>query len=80
MKYTQEQLDKQYSAPSLRLLQTVGGYYRVEISGPDQLQNQEDRPRCFLSDVSRALTKAEAVQMAREWFDRMIDDTPSEEQ
>ena len=77
MSYTQADLDKQYQAPTLRLVQTVGGYYRVEISGPDQLQDQVARPRCFLSDVARALTKDDALRMAREWFDRMRDDSPS---
>jgi len=79
MKYTHEQLQKQYQAPSLRLVHTVGGYYRVEISGPDQLQSQEDRPRCFLSDIARALTKEDALRMAREWFDNMRDDGPKDE-
>lgn len=74
-KYTQADLDKQYEAPVLRLVKTVGGYYRVEVSGPDQLQDQRDRPRCFVSDIARAPTREAVLRMAREWFDRMRDES-----
>ncbi len=60
--------------PKLRLVATVGNYYRVEIHGEDDLR---DGPRNYaLMNIAAAWTREEALQQARAWFSGLIDDAP----
>lgn len=59
--------------PKLRLLQTVGGFYRVEIHGEDDLR---DPPRNYaVMNIGMAWTAVEALAQAQAWFAGLIDDT-----
>ena len=63
--------------PKLRLIQCIGGFYRVEIHGEDDLR---DPPRNFaVMNIGMAWTAEEAREQARAWFAGLIDDTPCRE-
>ena len=60
--------------PKLRLIQTVGGFYRVEIHGEDDLR---DPPRNYaVMNIGMAWTATEALQQAQAWFAGLSDETP----
>lgn len=61
-----------FTQPSVRVTETVGGYFRVVVHGPDNLQSQADRPRYCEMDIGRGGTKEEALKQAREWFDQLL--------
>lgn len=68
---------KSYVAkPSLRVVKTVGGFFRVIVHGPDALQDGE---RYFETDIGTAETKEDALQQARDWFASLQDCTPKSE-
>lgn len=73
LKPTNDYMD--FPQPRLRLLKTIGGYFRVEVHGPDNLQ---DNIGCAVMDIGRGPTKEAALQQAREWFNSLKDDTPHE--
>ena len=57
-----------YTAPRIAVVKTLGGYYRVYVHGPDNLQSQTDRPRYCEMDIGRGHTKEEALKAAEAWF------------
>lgn len=61
-----------FPQPNLSVVETVGGFFRVEIHGPDML-------RCnavyAAMDIGRGPTKEEAIKQAREWLAGMKDRT-----
>ena len=60
-----------FPQPKLRVIHTVGNYWRVEIHGQDYLR---DGPRNYaVMDIGRGATKAEALEQARAWFSTMED-------
>jgi hypothetical protein len=59
--------------PTLRVVRTVGDYFRVVVHGIDNLGDGE---RYAEMDIGRAATKREALKQARDWFRRMEDSTP----
>ncbi len=61
-------------APKLRLVATVGGFYRVEIHGQDDLR---DGPRNYsVMNIAYAWSRTDALQQAKDWFAGLIDETP----
>lgn len=68
--------DPVFTAPSIRIAKTIGGFYRVIIHGPDRLQSQTDRPRCFEADIGMSWDKETALKQARDWFNSIEDSTP----
>lgn len=64
-----------FKRPSLRVVNTMGGFFRVIVFGPDLNRNNQ-----FYSemDIGRGPTKQEAIDQAKEWFDSMKDETPKE--
>lgn len=63
-----------FPQPRLRVVKTVGGFFRVYIHGPDSLQDNET---FAVLDIGRGPTKEAAIAQAQEWFDRMADETPN---
>lgn len=61
---------KEYPRPALRIFETVGGYWRVEIHGPDQLR---DNKVYSVMDVGRGETREEAQAQAVEWFSSIVE-------
>ncbi len=58
--------------PSLRVVPTVGNYWRVVIHGEDNIR---DGPANYAEmDIGRGATKADALAEARAWFDGMKDE------
>lgn len=57
-----------YETPRIEVAEIIGGYWRVILSGPDLLQNQDDRLRCFNADIGRGRTREEALAAAATWF------------
>lgn len=55
-----------FPQPSISLYETIGGYFRVELHGPDYLR---DNQVYFVADIGRGPTKEAALAQAREWFD-----------
>jgi hypothetical protein len=57
----------------LQVFPTVGGFYRVVVHGPNDLQDPfpDGHPRFAECEVARADTKEEALEVARQWFDSM---------
>lgn len=66
-----------YTAPRISVSLTIGGFYRVYIHGPDNLQSQLDRPRYCEMDIGRGETKEEALKAAEAWFSFIEDRTPA---
>jgi len=61
-----------YPQPKLRLVKTVGNFFRVYVHGPDDLQDNE---RAAVMDIGRGPTREAAFKQAREWFASMEDDS-----
>ena len=61
-----------YPQPRLSIVETIGGYFRVEVHGKDSVQNNL---MYAVMDIGRGPTKEAALQQAREWFDSMVDRT-----
>lgn len=61
-----------FPQPALRVIKTVGGYFRVYIQGKDDLQ---DNLVYAVMDIGRGPTKDAALEQARAWFESMEDDT-----
>lgn len=58
---------------SLSVFHTMGGYYRVEIHGEDDLR---DGPCNYaVMNIGIAWTKEEALAQARTWFEGLKDET-----
>jgi len=70
--------DPEITQPSIRIVKTLGGFYRVILHGPDNLQSQRDKPRCFEADIGSSWDKQMALNQARKWFDSIEDDTPGD--
>lgn len=68
-----------YVAPRISVTATLGGYYRVVVHGPDNLQSQSDRPRFCEMDIGRGHTKEEALKAAEAWFSYIEDRAPKED-
>lgn len=62
-----------FKLPSLRVVETMGGYFRVMIHGPDLVR---DGNAYAQMDIGRGPTKEAALEQARQWFDGIEDDTP----
>lgn len=65
--------------PSITLSKTIGGFYRVILHGPDNLQSQSDRPRFCEMDIASSWDKDDALDQAAEWFKGLRDKTPDED-
>lgn len=61
-----------FPQPALRIVKTVGGYFRVYIQGKDDLQ---DNLAYAVMDIGRGPTKDSALAQARTWFEMMEDNT-----
>ena len=60
--------------PRLSICETVGGFFKVEIHGADELR---DGPRNFsVMYIGMAWTKDEALAQARDWFASLKDTCP----
>lgn len=64
-----------FPQPRLAIVETVGGYFRVEIHGLDALQNND---RYAMMDIGRGPTKEAALEQARAWFAGIKDRTVPE--
>jgi len=64
----------QFTQPSLRVVETIGGYFRVIVFGPDL-----NRDNQFYSemDIGRGSSKQDAIDQAKKWFEHMKDETPT---
>ena len=69
-----------YVAPRITVTETIGGFFRVVVHGPDNLQSQLDRPRYCEMDIGRGDTKEEALKAAEAWFSFIEDRTPATEE
>lgn len=76
----EEEIDERpyldHAIPSISIYETLGGFFRVVIHGPDNLQSQSDRPRFCEMDIGRGDTKEEALLRASHWFNDIEDRTP----
>lgn len=64
-----------FTKPSLSVVKTVGGFFRVEVHGVDSLQ---DGQTYAVMDIGRGPTKEAALEDARQWFAGIQDRTPKE--
>ena len=63
-----------FNQPTLRVVETMGGFFRVVVHGLDNLQ--QDSGLYAEMDIGRGATKDEALSQAEEWFCGMKDRTP----
>ena len=61
-----------FPQPRLSVCKTIGNFFRVQIYGPDWLQENK---AFAIMDIGRGATKEEAIAQAEEWFKSMADDT-----
>lgn len=54
-----------FHQPSLQIVETMGGYYRVMVRGPDLIRNNM---MYAAMDIGRGPTKEAAMEQARQWF------------
>lgn len=62
-----------FPQPRINVHETIGGFFRVELHGPDSLR---DNQAYFVADIGRGPTKEAALTQAREWFDKHLGATP----
>lgn len=66
-----------FPKPSLSVVKTVGGFFRVEVHGVDSLQ---DGQTYAVMDIGRGPTKEAALEDAMQWFAGIQDRTPQDKQ